>query len=297
MDLDIPCSQPLETNWILPLAFDSLIQSTTKMDKMFVEWASVTLSLKAARSVMSQQQVSIQTKDGICKTWVLTPEEKGPWPGVIFYMDGFGIRPAMIEMANHIAKQGYVVLLPDLYYRRGPYGPHNPKELFAKGNYREVLGALMDSTDNHKAAEDTAAFLSYLDSRDDVAGKKVGTVGFCMGGGMALTAAGFYPDRIAAAASFHGGRLATDLPTSPHLVFGKIKAEVYVAGADKDQSYPPEMAQQVEETLTKAGVRHKSEIYPDKLHGWMKPDMPVFDAQAAERGWKELFALYARTLK
>jgi carboxymethylenebutenolidase len=245
---------------------------------------------------MSQQQVEIKTQDGICKAWVLTPEGKGPWPAVLFYMDAFGTRPAMIQMADHIAKQGYLVLLPDLFYRVGPYGPHDPKEVL-KGDFRAIIGPLMGSTDNHKAAQDTSAFLSYLDSRDDVAGKKVGTVGFCMGGGMALTAAGYYPDRIAAAASFHGGNLATDLPVSPHLVVPKIKAEVYVAGADKDQGYTPEMAQRLEETLTRAGVKHKCEIYEGKMHGWMKPDMPVFDAPAAERGWKELFALYARALK
>src|SRR3984957_6165885 len=245
---------------------------------------------------MSQQQVGIQAKDGICKAWVLTPEGKGSWPGVFFYMDGFGIRPAMVEMASHIAKQGYVVLLPDLYYRFGAYGPYDPKEVL-KGDFRAIIGPIMASTDNHKAAEDTSAFLSYLDSRNDVAGDKVGTVGFCMGGGMALTAAGYYPDRVAAAVSFHGGNLATDLPVSPHLLVPKIKAEVYVAGADKDHGYPPEMAQRFEDALTKAGVRHKCEIYEGKMHGWMKPDMPVYDAQAAERGWKELFSLYARTLK
>jgi carboxymethylenebutenolidase len=245
---------------------------------------------------MPQQQVTIQEKDGSCKAWVVTPEGKGSWPGVIFYMDAFGIRPAMLQMANHIASKGYVVVLPDLFYRFGAYGPYDPKEVM-KGDVRAVIGPMMASTDNHKAAEDTAAFLSYLDTRDDVAGDKVGTVGFCMGGGMALTAAGYYPDRVAAAVSFHGGRLATDQATSPHLLVPKIKAEVYVAGADQDQGYPPEMAKLLEETLTKAGVRHKCEIYDGKKHGWMKPDMPVFDAEGAERGWKELFALYARTLR
>jgi carboxymethylenebutenolidase len=245
---------------------------------------------------MNQQQVSIQTKYGICRAWVFAPEGKGAWPGVIFYMDGFGIRPALMEMASHISKQGYVVLLPDLFYRFGSYGPLVPKEV-VKGDFNAIVGPLMASTDNHTAAEDTAAFLSYLESRNDVAGDQVGTVGFCMGGGMALTAAGFYPDRVAAAASFHGGKLATDLPTSPHLMASKIKAEVYVAGADKDQNYPPEMAQRLEDAFTQAGVRHKSEIYAGKLHGWMKPDHPVFDAQGAERGWKELFALFARTLR
>jgi carboxymethylenebutenolidase len=246
--------------------------------------------------VMNQQQVIIEASDGKCKATVFTPKGKGKWPAVIFYMDAFGIRPAMTEMANHIAEQGYVVLLPDLFYRFGAYGPYDPKEVL-KGDFRAVIGPMMASSDNHKAAQDTSSFLSFLSKREDVAGDKVGTVGFCMGGGMALTAAGYYPDRVAAAASFHGGNLATDQPTSPHLVFPKIKAEVYVAGADKDQGYPPEMAKKVEDTLTKAHVRHKCEIYTDKMHGWMKPDMPVFDAQAAERGWKELFALYARTLR
>jgi carboxymethylenebutenolidase len=245
---------------------------------------------------MSQQQVTIKEKDGVCKAWVITPDGKGTWPAVIFYMDAFGIRPGMIQMATHIANQGYVVLLPDLFYRFGSYGPYDPKEVLS-GDFRAIIGPLMGSSDNLRAAEDTAAFISYLDTRSDVAGKKVGTVGFCMGGGMALTAAGYYPDRIAAAVSFHGGNLVTDQPTSPHLQIPKMKAEVYVAGADQDQGYPPEMAKSLEDALTKAGVRHKCEIYEGKKHGWMKPDMPVYDAQGAERGWKELFAIYARTLR
>jgi carboxymethylenebutenolidase len=227
---------------------------------------------------------------------VLTPEGKGPWPGVILYMDGFGLRPTMVEMANHISKQGYVVLLPDLFYRHGPYGPYEPKEVL-KGDFRAVIGPLIASTDNLKAAEDTAALLNYFAGREDVLSHKIGTVGFCMGGGMALTCAGFYPDRIAAAASFHGGNLVTDLPTSPHLVIPRIKAEVYVAGADQDQSYPPAMAQRLEEILTQAKIRHKCEIYRGQKHGWMKPDHPAYEASAAERGWKELFTLYAGNLR
>ena len=244
---------------------------------------------------MNQEQVTLQAADGPCKAYVLTPDGAGPWPGVIFYMDAFGIRPGMIQMATHVASQGYVVLLPDLFYRHGPYGPLDPKEVL-KGDFRAVVGPLMGSTDNHKAAEDTAAFIAYLGSRPDVAGTKIGTVGFCMGGGMALTAAAYYPDRVAAAVSFHGGRLATDEPTSPHLLLDKIKAELYVAVADNDQSYPPEMAERFEAAANTAGVRYKSELYHGKLHGWMKPDLPVYDAEAAERGWSELFALYGRTL-
>ena len=245
---------------------------------------------------MNREKVTISTQDGQCTAHLLTPDGKGPWPGVIFYMDAFGIRPAMLEMAGHLASGGYAVLLPDLFYRFGPYGPLAPKEVLA-GDPRAVIGPMMATTDNHKTGADTAAFLDFLGSRSDVAGSKVGTVGFCMGGGMALTAAGFYPDRVAAAVSFHGGSLATDQPTSPHLLAPKIKAELYVAGADNDQGYPPEMAERLEKALTEAGVTHRCEVYAGKYHGWMKPDMPVYDASAAERGWSELFALYARTLK
>lgn len=243
-----------------------------------------------------QAPITLQTGDGACRAYVLTPEAgAGPWPGVIFYMDAFGIRPGMVQMATHLANQGFVVLLPDLFYRHGPYGPFVPKEVLA-GDFRATIGPLMGSTDNHRAADDTAAFIAALDARDDVAKGPLGTVGFCMGGGMAITAAARHPDRIGAAASFHGGRLATDDPVSPHLLAGQLKAELYVAVADNDQSYPPEMGERFEAALKAAGVTYRSDLYAGKLHGWMKPDLPVYDAEAAEKGWGELVALYRRAL-
>jgi carboxymethylenebutenolidase len=244
---------------------------------------------------MPHEQVTIHTKDGECPTHVLTPDGKGPWPAVIFYMDALAMRPAVIDMATRLASGGYVVLLPDLFYRFGPYETIDPKEAF-KGDLFAVIGPMMATTGGRKAAEDTEAFLAYLDTRSDVAGKKIGTVGFCMGGGMAITAAAYYPDRIGAAVSFHGGNLATDQATSPHLLLDKIKAELYIAIADNDQSYPPDMAERFEAALNAAGVKHESEFYEGKLHGWMKPDLPVYDAEAAERGWNALFALYDRAL-
>ena len=245
---------------------------------------------------MAHEQHSIRTSDGECPVHVLTPEGSGPWPAIIVYMDALAIRPALIGMAQRLADAGYVVLLPDLFYRFGPYETLVPAEVF-KGDMRAVIGPMMATTDNHKAAEDTAAFIAWLDKRDDVAGDRIGTVGFCMGGGMALTAAGIFPDRVAAAASFHGGNLATDLPVSPHLLAPRIKGEVYVAGADNDRSYPPEMARRLEAALDEAGVRHRCEIYPGAAHGWMKTDFPIYDREAAERGWAEMLDLFARNLR
>lgn len=226
---------------------------------------------------MPHQQTQIPTADGLCPVHVLTPDGSGPWPAVIFYMDGLGMRQTLIDMAARLAGNGYVVLLPDLYYRFGPYEPLVPTEVF-KGDFRALVGPMMATTGNVQAARDTAAFLAWLGTNPHVKGPKVGTVGFCMGGGMAITVAGTYPDRVAAAASFHGGRLATDEPASPHLLAPQITAERLTAA------------------LTGAGVRFHAEIYPGAAHGWMKKDFPVYDEAAAERGWSEMLALFARNL-
>jgi carboxymethylenebutenolidase len=245
---------------------------------------------------MGFEQVSISTRDGECPAYVCTPSEPGRHPSVIFYMDGLGIRPTIFDMGQRLAGYGYVVLVPDLFYRAGRYEPLDPKEIFASGDARTAIGHLLTSTDNRRAGEDTEAFLAYLDSREDVAGSKVGTTGYCMGGAISLTAAGRYPERIAAAASFHGGNLATDSELSPHLLAPSMTAQVYVAGADQDSSYPPEMAARLEQALGDAGVDHRCEIYPEALHGWTMADFPVYNEAAAERHWDALVALFAATL-
>jgi len=241
---------------------------------------------------MSQEKITIRTQDGNCPASVFTPTGTGPWPAVLFCMDGLGIRPALFDMAQRLADNGYVVLLPDLFYRVGPYEPLDPKKVFATGDVRKAIGHLLGSTDNRRAGKDAEAFIAYLDTRKDVAGKKIGTTGYCMGGGISLTVAGTYPDRVAAAASFHGGNLVNDTDMSPHLLAPRMKGRVYVAGADKDNSYPLEMAAKLEEALTKAKVDHRCEIYPDALHGWTMTDFPVYNQPAAERHWRELTALY-----
>jgi carboxymethylenebutenolidase len=246
---------------------------------------------------MAKQEVAIKTADGVCKTAVFTPSSgAGPWPAAIMYTDAFGIRPTFLAMAQRLADAGYVVLAPNLFYRYGEVEIPDPKTVFSSPDGFEKIRPIMASTDKLKAGADTGAFIAYLDTRKDVAGKKIGVTGYCMGGGLAMASAGQHPDRIAAVASFHGGGMATDDPQSPHLFAPKIKAYVYVAGADKDNSYPPEQAARLEKALSDAGVAHKCEIYPDALHGWTMPDFPIYKEDAAERHWRELSALFARTL-
>jgi carboxymethylenebutenolidase len=254
-------------------------------------------SIRSKELFMPRETISIKTTDGVCPTSVFTPDGKGQWPAAIFYMDGLAIRSVLFDMGQRLADAGYVVLLPDMFYRVGPYAPFDPKVIFALPDVRKTLAPYFTSTDNHKAAQDTAAFLAHLDTRTDVAGKKIGVTGYCMGGGMALAAAGTYPERVAAAASFHGGNLATDSEASPHLLAPKMKARVYIGIADQDNSYPPEMEERMNTALREAGVAFRSEHYDGARHGWTMPDFPIYDEAAAERHWRELIALFDGALK
>ena len=242
-------------------------------------------------------KIDIQTRDGLCPAYVYRPTGSGPWPAVLVFMDGFAIRPAMLELGERLATYGYFVLLPDLFYRSGPYEPMDPKTIFANPDSRK---ALMDKIGALKTRDklvcDTRAFLDHLAREPDVRTGVIGTTGYCMGGSMSLTAAALYPDRVAAAASYHGGHLASNSPESPHLLAPTIKARVYVAGAIEDASFPDDMKARLEDALTQAGVDHKIETYPAK-HGWVFRDTPVFDLAAAERHWQSLVALLDAKLK
>ncbi len=251
--------------------------------------------IRAKKTRMSR--IEIQTKDGSCPSYVYRPTGSGPWPAVLVFMDGLGIRPAMLEVGERVASGGYYVLLPDLFYRSGPYEPMDPHSVFTDPEKRKVL---MEKFFAHATQanimSDTRAFLDYLAAQSDVKAGGIATTGYCMGGLMSLTAAGTYPDRVVATASYHGGRLATDAPESAHLLAPKMKSRVYVAGAIEDPSFPDEMKARLEDALTKAGVDHKIETFPAK-HGWVFRDTPVYDAAASERHYQTLFALLDAKLK
>lgn len=243
------------------------------------------------------QRTTIRTRDGQCPSYVFRPSGNGPWPAVLVYMDGLGIRPAMLELGERLGDSGYFVLLPDLFYRSGPYEPMDPKVVFSDPQQRKILMEkfFAPATVAH-IMSDTEAFLAFIASQPDVRPGPIGTTGYCMGGLMSLSAAGTYPDHIAAAASYHGGRLASDAPDSPHRLASKMKARVYVAGATEDSAFPDDMKARLEQALTAAGVVHKIETYPAK-HGWVFRDTPVYDAAAEERHWKTLLALFEETLR
>jgi carboxymethylenebutenolidase len=241
-------------------------------------------------------EIQIQTKDGQCRSYVFRPAGNGPWPAVLVYMDGIGIRPAMLEVGERLAKNGYFVLLPDLYYRAGPYAPLDVQRIFAGDtDVRNVLMGMMGTATAANVMSDTRAFLDYIASQKDVKQTGIGTTGYCMGGGLSLTAAGTFPDRVAAAASYHGGRLATDASDSPHLLANKIKARVYIAAAIEDQTFPDDMKVRLEDALTKAGVDYTLETYPAK-HGWVFHDTPVYDAAASERHYQSMLSLFKAKL-
>jgi carboxymethylenebutenolidase len=144
-------------------------------------------------------------------------------------------------------------------------------------------------------ARDTEAMLAFLAQQPEVAGTRVGTTGYCMGGSFALTAAGRFPDRVAAAASFHGGQIASSAPDSPHLLAGSMRATVYVAGAENDASFDADQFERLSTALTDASVEHTLVTYP-AAHGFAVPDNPTYDAEAAARHWRALEDLYASAL-
>jgi len=245
-----------------------------------------------------RQEVSIPTQDGAMRAFAFTPETgEGPWPAVIFYMDAPAIRPALFDMGERLAGHGYFVVMPDLYWRAGAYEPIDMATIRNDEARREAFGRLRASTNPQAQLVDTQGILDWLDGQPRADAARVGLTGYCMGGGIALRAAGAFPEQVAAAASFHGGNLATDEADSPHLSAPRIKAQVLVAGADEDRSFPPEQMERLSAALDAAGVKAEVVIYPGARHGYAPADMPAYDREASERHWRDLLALFQANLK
>lgn len=245
---------------------------------------------------MPRLDVEIPAADGRAGGTLHVPDDAGPWPGVLVFPDAGGARETMRVMADRLASMAYVALVPDIYYRAGDWEPFDVATLFTDQQERARMSTLTGALTNDRIIADAGDYASFLLARPEVSGSAIGTTGYCLGGRMSLVAAGGLGTTIAAAASFHGGRLAVvDSPASPHLLAGRIAATVYVAGAVDDASFTADQAELLERALTDAGVDHTIEFYPAR-HGFAVPDNPTYDAAAEARHWSALRDLYGAHL-
>lgn len=248
---------------------------------------------------LNTSTVDVSTSDGSADATLVRPGGDGPHPGVLVWMDAFGLRPRLTEMAERIASAGYVVLVPNVFYRHGrspvvELGDLSDPEV--RGTLFETLGPMIGGLTPEAAMSDADAYLAHLTGLPEVAEGSVGVTGYCFGGALALRTAAHRPELVAAAAAFHPARLATDAPDSPHLLADRIRAEVYVASADHDAGMPAEQQRLLDETLTAAGVRHVCEQYDGAQHGFTMSDTAAYDEAATDRHWDALLPLLDRTL-
>lgn len=239
---------------------------------------------------MIEHEIDLRTPDGAMNTFIVHPEEEGPHPVVLFLMDAPGKREELHDMARRLASVGYYVMLPNLYYRR-------VRTFVMTPDARAEMMAHMNSLTNAMVCADAAVLLAYA-AEDPAAGHgPAGCVGYCMSGPFAFALAAALPDRIAAAASFHGVRLCTEAADSPHRDAGRVRGELYFGCAETDEWAPPEMIDALGSALRAAGTQHRIEWYPGTAHGFVFPQRPVYVKAAAERHWERLIALFGRNLR
>jgi carboxymethylenebutenolidase len=242
---------------------------------------------------MIEREVDVETRDGRMNTFVVHPEEGGPFPPVLFYMDAPGKREELHDMARRIASVGYWVALPNLYYRKTR---EFVMEMSDAGMKR--MFEMMEHLTNAMIGSDTGALLRLADADPAVRPGAAGVVGYCMSGPFAVSAAAHFPKRITAAASIYGARLVTGEPDSAHLLAAKIEGEVYFACAETDRWATKEQIAELDRALGKAGIEYRIEWYPGAEHGFAFPQRKgIYHKPSAERHWERLFALFARRLR
>jgi carboxymethylenebutenolidase len=242
---------------------------------------------------MIEKHLDIPTADGAMNTFVVYPEENGPHPVVLFYMDAPGKREELHDMARRLASVGYYVVLPNLYYRRS-------RDFWLTERTEAKMAVMfqhMNATAIEMTVRDTDAMLRFVDAQTDADGKRVGAVGYCMSGPFVMAAAAEFPDRIKSIASIHGANMATDRPDSPHLLAPRIRCESYFACAEIDKWAPKEAIATLQAALEAAGTPHRIEWYPGAEHGFVFPlRTGIYNKPSAERHWERLFDLLRRTL-
>ena len=254
----------------------------------------------AAPLKVMEMDVEVQTPDGTCDAVFVHPMGKPPaggWPAVLVWTDIMGLRPVFRQMASRMSAEGYAVLVPNPFYRKGrapiPSGPVNWADPADRARLMELRSAFTAEA----TARDAIACFAWLDGQSLVdPGKGAGVQGYCMGGPMAFQAAAALPDRIAAVGSFHGGGLVTAGPDSPHKLIPRTRAEYLVAIAENDDQKEPQAKDALRAAFKAAGRPAEVEVYAGAQHGWCVPGSAVYNPEAAERAWSALLALYRRRL-
>jgi carboxymethylenebutenolidase len=259
--------------------------------------------VSAAELPVQTASVEVKTPDGVCDATFIHPTT-GSHPAVLIWPDAFGLRPSMVDIGKRISAEGYSVLVPNPYYRMTK-APGIDMSNFSFQNQADMakLRPLMGSINAAGAAErDAVAFIAFLDAQKQVnTAKKIGTQGYCMGGPLVMKTVAAVPARVGAGASFHGGGLVTDQPTSPHLLAPKMKARLYIGIAANDDQRQPDAKDKLKEAFAAANVPAEIEVYKS-LHGWCVPDMPagaegpIYNKPDAEKAWAKLVALYKAAL-
>jgi len=245
---------------------------------------------------VTDAEVEIRTPDGTADGYFVHPV-KGAHPAVLIWPDIFGLRPAFRQMGRRLAESGYAVLVVNPFYRqkKAPTAPEHPD--FNDPPTREALMGLMNSLTPDSEFTDAKAFVAWLDAQPAVDRKKrIGTTGYCMGGPLVMRTAAAVPDRIGAAATFHGGGLVTDKPDSPYLLIPRMKARFLIAIAANDDEKQPEAKDVLRKAFAAAKLPAEIEVYAGTLHGWCPPDSQVYNAEAAEKAWARLLVTFKTAL-
>jgi carboxymethylenebutenolidase len=246
---------------------------------------------------MVEKQVEIWTEDGTADAVLFRPEGDGKFPGVIHLPDIAGVRDSHKEMAKRLAEQGYAVMLVNVFYRNGKSPVWTFPFKMGEERSMKRLGELREPLTPDAMERDGAAYVDFLHKQEGVSEAPMGVVGYCFTGGMAMRTAAARPEKVAAAASFHGGQLWTDKETSPHLVLPRVKARLYFGHADGDPFMPKEAIDNLEKALAAWGGKYQSEIYPGAKHAWTVPDAPVYDKAQADRAFDKLTELFQAALR
>ena len=259
--------------------------------------AVVTASAARALADVEERDIDIKTPDGTADSVLFHPAGKGPWPAVLIWTDILGLRPVFRQMGRRLASQGYVVLVPNPFYRVHHAPTVDDAFDIAKPEDRAKVLPLAAALTPATTMTDATTFLAFLDAQTQTdKTKKAGVQGYCMGGPLTFRTAAAVPDRIAAAATFHGGSLVTDKPDSPHLLIPKTKAAFYCGIADNDDKKQPEAKTVLRDSFAKAGKTASVEVYEGANHGWCVKGSHAYDEASAERAWSHLTTLYTSAL-